>query len=799
MQSPLQEELSNFLNRKISDLKGVGKFFSDKVATLVNGKTFFYLLLHKPIQVAEVKILPKLSEITNGELVTIKVRVEKHYPNEQNSDKKQPYKILCYNLSGYISLVFFRIFPSQINQLAVGNDVLITGVVNKKYNENQMVHPKKITIEKNANTNVNTNATTNATTNASVNGVDAKNITTYQNIDRQCLYPLTNTITNQFILNQIGFLLQKIKQYQYLLTQNKVSFEWHNQHILRKLSIPSFLEAIINLHQPRNNKEIENTGSNFNLAKRRLAFDELCAWQIGFLQAKHLLKNRKNNEEKSGLSMVNNPDIDIFIKLFDDNLPFNLTKQQKEICHLIAEELKTSKRILRLLQGDVGSGKTIVAIFATLIAVLQEKQVAIMVPTAVLANQHYQYFQKIINFLQDKIADKLPLFKQNLTSKSISLLTSNITNKKYLETTEQLINNKISIVIGTHAVLEDAVKFHNLGLVIIDEQHRFGVMQRVRLANKGADVSCLLLSATPIPRSLMMALYQDIDVSILSEKPQNRPKIKTSIISKAKVENLCHSLRNAIEKGEKIYWICPAITDNSDSENNKKTNNNKDLGELFYNEESQYSEMANVESRYLELQKYLSADLVAMIHGKIKEKDKQEIMKNFSDINSKARILVATTVIEVGIDVSDATIVIIENAENFGLAQLHQLRGRVGRGTKESYCILIHKNKIGLNSRKRLEILKNSNDGFYIAEEDLKMRGSGDIGGTKQSGFPEFKIANLSEDFDLLNYSGEVAKNIIAVDPNLTSEAYCNYRNLVNIFQQSQESTKIIAKIIDGG
>lgn len=789
MQSPLQQELSNFFNRKISDLNGVGKFFSDKIATLVNGKTFFYLLLHKPIQVAEVKIFPKLSEITNGELVTIKVRVEKHYPNEQNSNKKQPYKILCYNLSGYISLVFFKIFPSQINQLAVGSDVLITGVVNKKYNENQMVHPKKITIEKNVNINAN------------INSVDAKNITNYQNIDRQCLYPLTNTITNQFILNQISFLLQKIKQYQYLFTQNKVSVEWHNKYILRKLSIPGFLEAIINLHQPRDNKEIENTGSNFNLAKRRLAFDELCAWQIGFLQAKHLLKNRKNNEEKIILSTANNHDIDIFIKLFDDNLPFNLTKQQKEICHLIAEELKTSKRILRLLQGDVGSGKTIVAIFTTLVAVLQEKQVAIMVPTAVLANQHYQYFQRIINFLQDKIADKLPSFKQKLTSKSISLLTSNITNKKYLETMEKLIKNKISIVIGTHAVLEDAVKFHNLGLVIIDEQHRFGVMQRVRLANKGADVSCILLSATPIPRSLMMALYQDIDVSILSEKPQNRPKIKTSIISKAKVENLCHSLRNAIDKGEKIYWICPAITDNSDGKNNKKTNynkdssDNKDLGELFCTEESQYSEIANVESRYLELQKYLSADLVAMIHGKIKEKDKQEIMKNFSDINSKARILVATTVIEVGIDVGDATIVIIENAENFGLAQLHQLRGRVGRGTKESYCILIHKNKIGLNSRKRLEILKNSNDGFYIAEEDLKMRGSGDIGGTKQSGFPEFKIANLSEDFDLLNYSGEVAKNIMKVDPNLSSEAYCNYRNLVNIFQQSQESTKII----DGG
>ncbi len=367
--------------------------------------------------------------------------------------------------------------------------------------------------------------------------------------------------------------------------------------------------------------------------------------------------------------------------------------------------------MLRLLQGDVGSGKTLVAIATCLKAISLKKQCCILCPTTVLAKQHFVYFN---NFLQD-------------LSINIALLTSATTKKQKHQLIAKLGNHEIDILIATHAVLEDDIAFKNLGYVVIDEQHRFGVIQRLKLVKKGQNVDSLLMSATPIPRSLMMTLYGDMDISILDEKPKNRQIIETVIMSANKRDEIYEAVKRNIAQGHKIYWICPAI-DEADKENSN-------CEDLFGLEENQDQSLENVTQKYQELSKIIDPSQLAIIHGQMKDKEKDAIMTEFSRKDSLARLLIATTVIEVGIDVRDATIIIIENAEHFGLAQLHQIRGRVGRSDKKSFCILLYGKKVGQKSIKRLSILKNSNDGFYIAQKDLEMRGSGDYIGTKQKRF----------------------------------------------------------------
>jgi ATP-dependent DNA helicase RecG len=386
--------------------------------------------------------------------------------------------------------------------------------------------------------------------------------------------------------------------------------------------------------------------------------------------------------------------------------------------------------MFRLLQGDVGSGKTVVAIIACLQAISCQKQVAVLVPTTILALQHFKYFSQLLQKFNIKIG----------------LLISDLkkTNKQKL--IKQLNNQELNLIIGTHALLEPEVEFANLGLVIIDEQHRFGVTQRLSITQKGNNIDLLLMSATPIPRSLMMAIYGDTAISIIKQKPMERKKITTLLMSNKKIAELSKSLLKFLDKPEKVYWICPAIKEITEE---LCENNNINL--------------TAVQTRYNELSKIIPAKHLAVLHGKLNDQEKDSIMLEFADINSEKKILIATTVIEVGIDVSSATTIIIENAENFGLAQLHQLRGRVGRSDLPSFCILLYNNT---QPKQRLQILKQSDDGFFIAEQDLKLRGSGEIIGTKQSGFPEFKIANLTIDYDLLAICHKQAKEILASNNN---------------------------------
>ena len=405
--------------------------------------------------------------------------------------------------------------------------------------------------------------------------------------------------------------------------------------------------------------------------------------------------------------------------------PFNLTNAQRRVLEEIESNMESKRPMNRLLQGDVGSGKTAVAMCAAYKAVKSGYQVAVMAPTAILATQHLENFKGML--------DELDIRSE--------LLISGISKKKKEEILERLKNGEIDILIGTHALIEENVEFKKLGLVVTDEQHRFGVKQRTKIAQKGNNPDVLVMSATPIPRTLALILYGDLDISIIDELPPNRKKIETFAVSKKLDQRVDAFIKKQIEQGRQAYIVCPLV------------------------EENEEMDLKSVEELYEKYQKEIFPEYrVTYIHGKMKPKEKDQIMLDFK--NHKIDILISTTVIEVGVDVPNSNIMVIEDAQRFGLAALHQLRGRVGRGEYQSYCILKYEGK-GENVRKRMEIMCKTNDGFIISEKDLELRGSGDFFGTMQHGLPEFKIANLFEDVEILKKAQRAAQNILLEDPKL--------------------------------
>lgn len=671
----------------LSSLKRTGPVFTKFLAKLIGRDRIFDLLLHKPVRAEKISICPRLFEVQSGELVIIKARVESH---AKPATTRQPYKVICYTPTGYVNLVFFKIFPSQIAKMPIGNEIAVLGNLQKLAGENNITHPQEI--------------------------VSANEIEKLPQIS--VIYPLGAVITQKFLSQKIKEILTKIDQ------KNE---EWIDANLLKQQLWPSFIEALKNLHYINN-----SSSEKSEHGRKRLAYDELLAWQIAVLFAKSQSEKKKNFVKPA----------ENLAKNFLSSLPFQPTAAQLKAIAEIESEIFSDKKMLRLLQGDVGSGKTIVAIAACLQSISQKKQACVISPTTVLAKQHLAYFCKLLEKLEIRV----------------EILTSATTKKQKAKILEDLNDGKIDILIATHSVLEDDVRFRNLGLAVIDEQHRFGVMQRLKLVEKGHDVDTLLMSATPIPRSLMMGLYGDMDISILGEKPKNRQEIETLIMSAKKSDQIYDAMKRAVLRGEKIYWICPAI------------------------EESEEMELVSVKQKFAELTKIFGEKNVGLLHGKMKESEKEKIMAEFSKSDGTLKILVATTVIEVGIDVPDATVILIENAENFGLSQLHQLRGRVGRSEKKSFCILLYGEKYGVNGRKRLGILRESNDGFFIAEEDLKMRGSGELLGTKQSGFPEFRIADLNFDSDLLKIAHKNAQLILHQDQKLQTLQSQKYQELLRLF-----------------
>ena len=492
-------------------------------------------------------------------------------------------------------------------------------------------------------------------------------------------------------------------------------------YILDEYKLEKINKAVKDIHFPESFKD-------FNTARTRLVFEELLSVQLALLE----LKNRYMNEEK-GIVFDKNVKISDVI----NSLPFKLTGAQRRVLEEIEGDMESDKTMNRLLQGDVGSGKTVVAMCAAYKAVKSGYQAAIMAPTAILASQHLENFKNILEKFDIKM----------------ELLISGITKKKKEDILQRLENGDIDIIIGTHALIEDNVKFKNLGLVVTDEQHRFGVKQRSKIASKGNNPDVLVMTATPIPRTLALILYGDLDISIIDELPPNRKKIETFAVNKNMTDRVNAFIKKQIDEGRQAYIVCPLV------------------------EENEEMDLKSVEKLYETYKNEVFPEYkVEYIHGKLKQKEKDEIMDRFK--KGEIDILISTTVIEVGVDVPNSNIMVIENAERFGLAQLHQLRGRVGRGEYKSYCILKYEGK-GETVRKRMKVMCDTNDGFIISEKDLELRGSGDFFGTMQHGLPEFKIANLFEDMKILKLAQEAAIKILSKDPKLEDKENMLLKRLI--------------------
>ena len=672
----MRPEILNPLFCNIISLKGVGDKTADWLSLLC-GNRVLDLLFHLPLNVRQRFVYEKgISPV--GQLVTFPFIPREYFVPPR---KKIPFRVLGEAPFGKLELVFFHSHKSEVEtRFPLRKELWVSGNVQDKNGFFSMIHPDYVREKK-------------------------EDIPTHE-----VIYPLMagarNTVLTKLI--QTG------------LTQLPNLPEWQNEKWLNSNHWKSFKESLTILHNPQSEEDL----SLLTPERLRLAYDELLSNQLA------LMLMRQKNQHQSGISCP----LKNILKL---NLPFALTSAQKKVIQEISEDLASFNRMSRLLQGDVGSGKTIVALISALQIIENNYQVAIMAPTDILARQHFQKMSKLLAPLKVKI----------------SLLTAHEKGKKREAILKALFDGETSLVIGTHALIEEGVQFKKLGLVIIDEQHRFGVNQRLQLAQKQRDVNLLVMTATPIPRSLAMTLYGDMDVSVLDEKPSGRTPVTTRMMDNKKIPEIIQKLQ---DWPNQVYWVCPLV------------------------EESERSDLMAVKKRFNELQQVFE-NKVGLIHGKMKGDEKDAVMADF--ISGKVKILVSTTVIEVGVDVPSASLMVIEHAERFGLATLHQLRGRVGRGSLNSVCLLLY-GKLSENARQRLELLRETEDGFKIAEADLKMRGAGEVLGWRQSGFQNFKFAQLPEHTDLLRQATIEAKEILKSDPILSTERGQALKTLLYLFEK---------------
>jgi ATP-dependent DNA helicase RecG len=624
--------------------------------------------------------------------VTIRVTVLKHFPSRRRG---LPYRVTVIDETGEIDLVWFNGRKQYLEDLLpIGGTLIVSGKLEFYKKKKQIIHPQYIVSDEKSH--------------------NLPNI--------EAVYGLTQGLTNKVISNHIKRAIDIVPDFP----------EWQDKEFFKKMKWPSFTEALKISHNPTNEIDIDHK----NPARQRLAYDELLANQLS------LALLAKNFEAPSGQSIKKN---NALLNSLYKNIPFELTNSQKVAIDEISKGLEKPNRMIRLLQGDVGSGKTIVALTALFQTAGNSKQAALMAPTELLARQHYE---SIKNFcLKSNIKVEI------LTGKTKKLDRERIVN--------DLSIGEIDIILGTHALFQDKISFHNLGLVVIDEQHRFGVHQRLSLTSKNSNnpPDIIIMSATPIPRTLELTAYGSMQVSRLLEKPLGRKPIKTIAKPLDKVNEAIESLKRLMENGEKAYWVCPLI------------------------EESEKIDLAAAEDRFISL-KSVYGDNVGLVHGRMSIEEREETMREFKYGNKN--ILVATTVIEVGIDVSDATFIVIEHSERFGLSQLHQLRGRVGRSDRPSSCLLLYRSPLGENAKKRIETLRETDDGFIIAEEDLILRGAGEVLGTKQSGLPYFKIANLTTDRELLETARNDSNYIIENGLLNNSDRGNNLKILLHLFNKEE-------------
>lgn len=650
------------------------------------------LLFHLPHTVIDRSRKPAIRDTREGDIVTLTVRVSEHRPPLRGG--KAPFRVLVEDETGDVTLVFFGMTQARIDKmLPLGTTRVISGTIAIWEGFRQMVHPDRIMTEE-----------------------EAENQPLIEPV-----YGQTEGLTSRTIARIA----------QTALTSRLPALpEWQDAAWRTRERFPAFGEALSALHRP----ETVAAFAPDSPERRRLAYDELLASQLA------LALMRASHRKAAG--RVNAGDGRL-VAAIEKALPFALTDGQREAVNDIRRDLADPQRMLRLLQGDVGSGKTVVALLAMASAVEAGRQAAMMAPTDILARQHFARLEPLARAAGIEVA----------------LLTGRDKGAARTRALKAIESGEAKIVIGTHALFQDAVAFHDLAFAVIDEQHRFGVHQRFALSRKGDGVDLLVMTATPIPRTLMLTFFGDMDVSLLKEKPAGRKPVDTRAVPLDRLGDVIEGLRRALERGARAYWVCPLVS------------------------ESEIIDLAAAEERFADLQK-IFGPVVGLLHGKMGGRDKDAAMAAFQ--KGETRILVATTVIEVGVDVPEATIMIIEHAERFGLAQLHQLRGRIGRGAGASTCLLVYKAPLGEVSKARLRIMRETEDGFRIAEEDLKLRGEGEILGTRQSGTPGFLLARIDEDADLLPVARDDARLILERDPALASERGQALRVLLYLFERDE-------------
>lgn len=650
------------------------------------------LLFTLPHTIIDRRNRPGIARAAQGAIVTLELRVDRHQPPPRGN-KSVPYRVYAHDDTGEIALTFFHAHAAYLEKsLPEGEHVVVSGRMEWFNGRPSMVHPDHI---------------------ARADDTEALPLV-------EPVYPLTAGLSAKVLRRAIAGALEKLPELP----------EWLDAEIMRRQTFPAFGEALQRIHNPADPIDI----SPENPAWRRLGYDEFLAGQIA------LALVRARVRRAAGRPLTGDGRI---VDRLSAALPYSLTGSQQFALAEIFADLAKPERMLRLLQGDVGSGKTVVALLAMARAVEAGGQAALMAPTEILARQH--------------LATIAPLAQR--VGLSIAILTGREKGRERADILSGLEDGSINLVVGTHALFQETVRFRNLALAVVDEQHRFGVHQRLAITAKGDAPDMLVMTATPIPRTLVLTAFGDMDVSRLTEKPAGRQPIRTVTLPFERLGDLIRRVKDAVADGQKIYWICPLV------------------------EESEEIKLMSAEDRFAQL-KPIFGDQLGLVHGRMKGPAKDEAMRAFKA--GETRVLVATTVIEVGVDVPDATIMVIEHAERFGLAQLHQLRGRVGRGSKPSSCVLLYKDPLGETATRRLSVMRESEDGFLIAEEDLKLRGEGEVLGTRQSGTPGFQVARIEFHADMLETARDDARLLLARDPELQSPRGEAIRTLLYLFGRDE-------------
>ncbi|VAW06050.1 ATP-dependent DNA helicase RecG, partial [hydrothermal vent metagenome] len=655
-------------------LPGVG----GRIAALLEkiaGRRVLDIFWHLPVDIIDRRASPRLADIKYDQMVTLEVTIDRH--DAPPRDTRRPYRVWCHDATGELQLVFFHAKGDFIRrQLPEGEVRLISGKVEIYHDQLQMSHPDYMTLPEKRD---------------EIPAVEP-------------VYPLTAGISAK--------VMSKIARA--ALTRLVELPEWQDRTLLAREGWPPWMTALKMAHLPEGQADLQPDSP----ARQRLAYDEFLANQLA------LEIMRRHNRKKKGRSLTAEGDLK---QRLLDNLPYELTGAQGRSIGEIEQDMAEPFAMMRLLQGDVGSGKTVVALLAMLVAVESGAQAAMIAPTEILARQHYASLCDMTDGMDVTIA----------------ILTGRDKGKARTKLLDDLQAGEIDILVGTHALFQKDVTYHDLAFAVIDEQHRFGVKQRMALSAKsraGCSMDVLAMTATPIPRTLTLTAYGDMDVSRLDEKPPGRQPIDTRIIPLARLDEVVQGIRRAIAQDTRVFWICPLV------------------------EESETLDLAAAEERFRHLEQIFGTR-VGLVHGRIKPREKDAVMDRF--VKGDIDILVATTVVEVGVDVPEATIMVIEHGERFGLSQLHQLRGRVGRGSGKSTCLLLYGNMIGEVAKSRLKIMRETEDGFLIAEEDLRLRGAGELLGTRQSGMPDFRVASLEEQGSLIAMARDDARLILEKDPEL--------------------------------